>query len=83
MLGNRTISGHEIDDNQCAKTVLLQIKEPVERTDENFTTVSGGYQDETDICSYLSQTNLFSFFLTFCVPPIRKQHCGSDCGSEL
>ncbi|XP_049922382.1 solute carrier family 12 member 6-like [Epinephelus moara] len=40
MLGNRTISGHEIDDNQCAKTVLLQIKEPVERADENFTTVS-------------------------------------------
>ncbi|KAL7374955.1 hypothetical protein ABVT39_009763 [Epinephelus coioides] len=40
MLGNRTISGHEIDDNQCAKTVLLQIKEPVERADGNFTTVS-------------------------------------------
>uniref|UniRef100_A0A8C9X0P2 Solute carrier family 12 member 6 n=1 Tax=Sander lucioperca TaxID=283035 RepID=A0A8C9X0P2_SANLU len=32
MLGNRTINGHEIDENQCAKTILLQIKEPVERT---------------------------------------------------
>uniref|UniRef100_A0A8C9WXX4 Solute carrier family 12 member 6 n=1 Tax=Sander lucioperca TaxID=283035 RepID=A0A8C9WXX4_SANLU len=28
MLGNRTINGHEIDENQCAKTILLQIKEP-------------------------------------------------------
>uniref|UniRef100_A0A671XDI4 Solute carrier family 12 member 6 n=1 Tax=Sparus aurata TaxID=8175 RepID=A0A671XDI4_SPAAU len=28
MLGNRTISGHEIDDNKCAKFIQLQIKEP-------------------------------------------------------
>ncbi|XP_076580670.1 solute carrier family 12 member 6 isoform X2 [Chaetodon auriga] len=40
MLGNRTISGHEIDDNdQCAKTVLLQIKEPAESADANLTIV--------------------------------------------
>lgn len=38
MLGNRTISGHEIDDNQCAKTILLQIK--VERADNNFTVIT-------------------------------------------
>ncbi|XP_042367808.1 solute carrier family 12 member 6-like isoform X2 [Plectropomus leopardus] len=40
MLGNRTISGHEIDDNQCAKTVLLPIREPTERADNNFTAVN-------------------------------------------
>uniref|UniRef100_A0A8D3CY70 Solute carrier family 12 member 6 n=1 Tax=Scophthalmus maximus TaxID=52904 RepID=A0A8D3CY70_SCOMX len=28
MLGNRTINGHEIDDSQCAKTILLPIHEP-------------------------------------------------------
>ncbi|XP_070848797.1 solute carrier family 12 member 6-like isoform X2 [Chaetodon trifascialis] len=39
MLGNRTISGHEIDDNECAKTVLLQIKEPAESADANLTIV--------------------------------------------
>ncbi|TMS01888.1 solute carrier family 12 member 6 isoform X2 [Larimichthys crocea] len=37
MLGNRTISGHEIDDSQCAKTILLQIKESAEGVDANFT----------------------------------------------
>ncbi|XP_030286325.1 solute carrier family 12 member 6 isoform X6 [Sparus aurata] len=36
MLGNRTISGHEIDDNKCAKFIQLQIKEP-ERVETNFT----------------------------------------------
>ncbi|XP_044038986.1 solute carrier family 12 member 6-like isoform X4 [Siniperca chuatsi] len=40
MLGNRSISGHEIDDNQCAKTILLQIKEPVETADANFTVIN-------------------------------------------
>uniref|UniRef100_A0A8D3CSP5 Solute carrier family 12 member 6 n=1 Tax=Scophthalmus maximus TaxID=52904 RepID=A0A8D3CSP5_SCOMX len=40
MLGNRTINGHEIDDSQCAKTILLPIHEPVERDDFNFTTIS-------------------------------------------
>ncbi|XP_032399860.1 solute carrier family 12 member 6 isoform X5 [Etheostoma spectabile] len=39
MLGNRTINGHEIDDNHCAKTILLQIKEPVERVDDNITLI--------------------------------------------
>ncbi|XP_023271124.1 solute carrier family 12 member 6-like isoform X2 [Seriola lalandi dorsalis] len=37
MLGNRTINGHEIYDSQCAKTILQQIKEPVEKDDVNFT----------------------------------------------
>ncbi len=41
MLGNRTISGHEIDDNQCAKTILLPIKEPAEAVDANFTIING------------------------------------------
>lgn len=41
MLGNRTISGHEIDDSQCAKTILLQIKEPAEGVDANFTFIHG------------------------------------------
>lgn len=40
MLGNRTINGHEIDDNQCAKTTLLQIKEPVDGVDNNFTFIN-------------------------------------------
>lgn len=37
MLGNRTISGHEIYDNQCVKTIQLQTSEPAERPDANFT----------------------------------------------
>ncbi|XP_056225132.1 solute carrier family 12 member 6-like isoform X1 [Seriola aureovittata] len=37
MLGNRTINGHEIYDSQCAKTILQQIKEAVEKDDVNFT----------------------------------------------
>uniref|UniRef100_A0A671XDF3 Solute carrier family 12 member 6 n=1 Tax=Sparus aurata TaxID=8175 RepID=A0A671XDF3_SPAAU len=40
MLGNRTISGHEIDDNKCAKFIQLQIKEP-ERVETNFTITNG------------------------------------------
>ncbi|XP_034712949.1 solute carrier family 12 member 6-like isoform X1 [Etheostoma cragini] len=40
MLGNRTINGHEIDDNHCAKTILLQIKEPVEKVDDNITLIN-------------------------------------------
>lgn len=36
MLGNRTVSGHEIDDNQCAKTVPS-----AERPDANFTSIIG------------------------------------------
>lgn len=39
MLGNRTINGHELDDNQCAKTIIQQ---PVERDDINFTLINGG-----------------------------------------
>ncbi|XP_041820415.1 solute carrier family 12 member 6-like isoform X2 [Chelmon rostratus] len=39
MLGNRTISGHAIDDDECAKTALLQIKEPAEGADANFTII--------------------------------------------
>ncbi|XP_070710604.1 solute carrier family 12 member 6-like isoform X3 [Pempheris klunzingeri] len=38
MLGNRTISGHEIVDNQCART-FLQIKEQ-ETVDANFTNIN-------------------------------------------
>lgn len=41
MLGNRTISGHELDDSLCAKTVDVQIKELEEGADDNFTTVIG------------------------------------------
>ncbi|KAM7377069.1 hypothetical protein PAMA_013720 [Pampus argenteus] len=37
MLGNRTINGHDLEDNHCGKTILLQIKEPAEREDGNFT----------------------------------------------
>ena len=37
MLGNRTISGHEIDENQCAKTIV----ESAERADANFTALLG------------------------------------------
>ncbi|XP_054456877.1 solute carrier family 12 member 6-like isoform X3 [Anoplopoma fimbria] len=37
MLGNRTISGHEIEDDQCAKTSLLRIEEPVDEVENNFT----------------------------------------------
>ncbi|XP_063756617.1 solute carrier family 12 member 6-like isoform X2 [Eleginops maclovinus] len=37
MLGNRTISGHEIEDKQCGKTVLLQIKEQGDTVEYNFT----------------------------------------------
>ncbi|XP_074478906.1 solute carrier family 12 member 6 isoform X4 [Sebastes fasciatus] len=40
MLGNRTINGHEIDDNQCAKTIVPPIKEPVEGGDNNFTVIN-------------------------------------------
>lgn len=39
MLGNRTISGHEIIDDNCAKTSLLQI-EQTERADANYTIMS-------------------------------------------
>ncbi|KAM9836958.1 solute carrier family 12 member 6 isoform 2-T2 [Aulostomus maculatus] len=37
MLGNRTINGHDIVDDHCAKTMLLQIKEPIETEDTNVT----------------------------------------------
>ncbi|KAJ3585308.1 hypothetical protein NHX12_014029 [Muraenolepis orangiensis] len=33
MLGNRTVSGHALHDNLCAKTVLLQSTEPMEQED--------------------------------------------------
>ncbi|XP_067435612.1 solute carrier family 12 member 6-like isoform X1 [Thunnus thynnus] len=39
MLGNRTINGHDLMDHNCAKTILLSIKEPVEK-DNNFTFTS-------------------------------------------
>ncbi|XP_008277922.1 solute carrier family 12 member 6 isoform X2 [Stegastes partitus] len=39
MLGNRTINGHDVADNQCRKTVLVQIKDTAEAPDTNFTTV--------------------------------------------
>ncbi|XP_056156729.1 solute carrier family 12 member 6-like isoform X2 [Lampris incognitus] len=39
MLGNRTISGHALSDNHCAKTVLLKPKESVGREDANFTSM--------------------------------------------
>ncbi|XP_039996498.1 solute carrier family 12 member 6-like isoform X1 [Xiphias gladius] len=41
MLGNRSINRHEIYDNHCAKTILLQIKEPVGGDDVNFTAIIG------------------------------------------
>lgn len=41
MLGNRTISGHELDDSQCAKTIQVQIEESAEGADANFTIVNG------------------------------------------
>lgn len=41
ILGNRTISGHELDDGLCVKTVNVQMKEPEEGADTNFTTIIG------------------------------------------
>nr|XP_046237301.1 solute carrier family 12 member 6-like isoform X6 [Scatophagus argus] len=40
MLGNRTINGHDIDDRQCAKTILLQFQESTEAPDANFTFIN-------------------------------------------
>ncbi|KAI3376227.1 hypothetical protein L3Q82_016735, partial [Scortum barcoo] len=40
MLGNRTINGHYTVDNHCGKTILLPIKEPVERLDANYTIIN-------------------------------------------
>ncbi|XP_051256934.1 solute carrier family 12 member 6 isoform X4 [Dicentrarchus labrax] len=40
MLGNRTISGHEIDDNHCGKTIMVQNQELAERADDNFTIIN-------------------------------------------
>ncbi|XP_041634869.1 solute carrier family 12 member 6-like [Cheilinus undulatus] len=40
MLGNRTISGHEVLERQCAKTILLQINEQAERADANYTVIN-------------------------------------------
>ncbi|XP_008316459.1 solute carrier family 12 member 6 isoform X1 [Cynoglossus semilaevis] len=39
MLGNRTINGHEIEDNQCAKTFLVQLPEPEDGDSVNVTAV--------------------------------------------
>ncbi|XP_056884270.1 solute carrier family 12 member 6-like isoform X1 [Takifugu flavidus] len=39
MLGNRTISGHEIDDNQCAKTIAVRMEESTGGVDTNFTAI--------------------------------------------
>lgn len=41
MLGNRTINGHEIEDNQCAKTFLVQLPEPEDGDSVNVTAVGG------------------------------------------
>ncbi|KAM6960096.1 solute carrier family 12 member 6 isoform 2-T2 [Tautogolabrus adspersus] len=40
MLGNRTINGHEILDNQCAKKYLTQIGEQGESEGENYTMIN-------------------------------------------
>ncbi|KAM4713982.1 solute carrier family 12 member 6 isoform 2-T2 [Anableps anableps] len=37
MLGNRTISRHFINDNQCRKTIPVEIKDTTESFDSNFT----------------------------------------------
>ncbi|XP_030018085.1 solute carrier family 12 member 6 isoform X3 [Sphaeramia orbicularis] len=39
MLGNRSINGHDFPDDQCAKTILQQIKDTTERED-NMTFIS-------------------------------------------
>lgn len=74
MLGNRTISGHEIDDSKCAKFIQLQIKEP-ERVETNFTITNG-----RSVSSALSLTTVsfIFYFFTYCIPPVRKRHCGPD-----
>lgn len=41
MLGNRTISGHEIDDNQCVKTIAVLMEESTGGVDTNFTAIIG------------------------------------------
>lgn len=60
MLGNRTINGHEIVDGECAKTILLQIKEQTEGVDSNFTIMNG--KSETRL-RQLSQLRSFIVFL--------------------
>lgn len=41
MLGNRTVSGHEIDDNHCAKIIEALLEESGDRADANFTAIIG------------------------------------------
>lgn len=41
ILGNRTISGHELDDSLCVKTISVEMREPEDGADANVTTVMG------------------------------------------
>lgn len=41
ILGNRTISGHVLDDSLCVKTINVPMKGPEEGADTNFTVVMG------------------------------------------
>uniref|UniRef100_A0A7N6AKL7 Solute carrier family 12 member 6 n=1 Tax=Anabas testudineus TaxID=64144 RepID=A0A7N6AKL7_ANATE len=64
MLGNRTINGHELDDNQCAKTIIQQ---PVERDDINFTLINenktvGTTSDPSHVPTLVMTTYLWKHF---------------------
>lgn len=67
MLGNRTISGHEIDDNQCAKTIEVAIKESAERADANFTIVNGRNVFSSQLLS-CTLSGFFFFLHIICLP---------------
>ncbi|XP_073331023.1 solute carrier family 12 member 6-like [Pagrus major] len=78
MLGNRTISGHEIDDSKCAKTIQLQIKEPSERVDANFTLTSengtvGPTFDPSPMPALVEKTT--SIWKLFCQGPELNASC--------
>lgn len=47
MLGNRTISGHQLGDGQCSKTFLQQSDGPLEEAD-NFTMTNGERRPQGD-----------------------------------
>lgn len=57
MLGNRTISGHELDDGQCAKTMKVPIEESADGVDANFTIVHG-----KNVSASLSHIHSLTFF---------------------
>ncbi|XP_029382275.1 solute carrier family 12 member 6 isoform X1 [Echeneis naucrates] len=78
MLGNRTINGHEIYDSQCAKTVLVLIKENEERNNTNFTitneTITVGPTFDPTHTPLLSERTT-SLWKQFCQGPELNSSC--------